>query len=145
MAGNAVFSGLWDDTKDVNGVAGGHTLQSGRNPLDKKTARVLKRRGMAVVKEALDTVTTSTNITSDIANVRVTGDEAANNLGDPAVLGGSVAIETDTIRSSGTLTADEVLRADEIAQFDTQPSTYPTDAGGNGGGGKSVDKAPPLG
>lgn len=144
MAGNAVYSGLWDGQPDVNGVAGGHTLQSGRNPLDKKTARVLKRRGMAVVKEALDTVTTSTNITSDITNVRVTGTEAANNLGDPAVLGGAVAIETDTIRSSGTLTADEVLRADEIAQHDVQP-TYPTDAGGNGGGGKGVNKAPSLG
>lgn len=144
MAGNAVYSGLWDGQPDVNGVSGGHTLQSGRNPLDKKAARVLKRRGMDLVANALDTVTTSTSVAGTTI-YQTDGSEAAANLGDPAVLGGSQTINTVARRATANATADEVARLDEIAQFDAQPSTYPTDAGGNGGGGKGVDNAPGLG
>lgn len=143
MAGNAVYSGLWDGQPDVNGVAGGHTLQSGRNPLDKKAARVLKRRGMDFLQQAIDTVTTSTSVAGTTL-YRVDGSEAASNLGDPAVNGGSVTVNTVTRRSTANATADEVARIDEIVDHDTQP-TYPTDAGGNGGGGKGADTAPSLG
>lgn len=123
------WSGFWDDEGD----GAGHSLLVDKNPLNDRFARVLRRRSMKSMRAIIDSITTSNTVGSNITETRVQGDEAATNLGDPAVNGGLVTIETVTLRTSGSVTAAEVTEIDEVAQRDKQP-TYPTDAAGNGTG-----------
>lgn len=124
------WSGLWDEL----GPANGHTLLVDRAAVNRRLARNLHRRSASVVAAALDTVDTSTSLGA-ITHTQVVGTAAP---GTGPTQGGVVTVETVTDRGAGTLTAAEVAEIDDIANLDTSP-TYPTDAAGVGGGGKTVN------
>ena len=126
----ANWSGFYNQTGDKKD----HALLVDRGSVDQKLARAFRRRSSVVMRNAFDQLTTSQSIPTNLTHAQVQGTVAP---GEPASGGGAVTIETVTDRASGNLTAAEVTRIDEIAQYDPQPSTYPVDKAGVGGGGKS--------
>lgn len=137
------YSGLFDGTPDVDGVAGGHSLQVDRSPAMKRVARALKRRGLRRFGNFMAQLATSD--TPD-ANITYTQKTAETNAGGPPVNGGAAAIAAVTVQLSSTnYSAADAADAEEMGNMSNEPATYPTDAGGNGGGGKSEGSAPSLG
>jgi hypothetical protein len=62
------------------------------------------------------------------------------------VNGGVRAVETVTVQASTTnYSSDDAADAEEMGNMSNEPATYPTDAAGNGGGGKGENTAPSLG
>ncbi len=120
------WQGLFDN---VYGVT--HALQVDINPLRRKLTRVLKRKSMAVINELIQEVNGAA--VGDAAlteHVRVTG--ATVLLNDA---GGVRPIETINRLDRVTATADTTMIAALLTET-RKPSTYPTDASGNGGGSK---------
>lgn len=123
------YSGLW------NGVyAENHSLQFNRSPLNRRISQALRRRSLTVLREVIDTVSAGQSINGAAA---VTYKQRA---GDPlpgnAVSGGGRAVIEDVtkISAASSTTAAQVTQVDGLVDFKSAPSTYPTDASGNGGG-----------
>jgi len=144
-------SGFWEDS-DYGGVSAGHSLVSGRSPNRYHLMRLLRKKNMREVGEILFTALAE-NVPSDTASVITSQRTAVANTSDN-VQGGVVSITaqekmgstldggaSDTAQTARSATAADVttLNAELIPSGATalrSPSTYPTDASGNGGGGK---------
>jgi len=127
----ASYSGLFDG---VHGAP--YTLLVNRSTQVRHAGRVLKRRGMTRPREAVDTIVAGSSINGAAA---VTYKQVAGTVdpGNAAAGGGAVTIETVTkIAAAQTTSASDATTADKMSAFSNRPSTYPTDASGNGGGGK---------
>lgn len=89
---------------------------------------------MRVTRELLDTVLgAAAGSAASATHARVEGDR---DPGNPVVNGGQVDIETVTDISRNSTAADVTALKAELVNVNKQPSSYPTDASGNGGGGK---------
>ncbi len=128
----ASYSGLW------NGVHGGdYALQTARSPLNRALGRVLKRRSMIRLKEAIDRVAASSSI-NGAAAVNIFQIDSTATPGSAVVNGGVRTVNTVArIAASQSTTSADAANVDEVVAFENQPQTYPTDASGNGGGGRS--------
>jgi hypothetical protein len=99
--------------------------------LRKRVSRLFHTRSLAVMKELMLTL-----------NGAASGEEAGTNYtrvkhlqGLTNELGGKRAIETITLLNRVTTAADE-SDIDAMLTLNYQPSPYPADLSGNGGGGK---------
>lgn len=123
------YSGLW------NGVHGeNHALLSGENTSIKQDIRrIMRRQGARKLKELMLTLNGASAGSAALATyARV---EAVQGLGSITNLGGVREIETVTVVNRNTASADKTM-IDGVINDQTKPSSYPTDASGNGGGGK---------
>lgn len=122
----AAWQGLFDN---VYGVT--HALQVDINPLRRKLTRVLKRKSMKVLNELMQEVNGAAVGDAALAeHVRVKGIAVLQND-----VGGVRPIETVDLLDRVTATADTTMIAALLTET-RNPSTYPTDPSGNGGGGK---------
>ncbi len=123
------WSGLFDNEFSD----GPHSLQVDISPLRRKATRVLKRKSLADLNELMLTLNGIVDGSTALAqHDRVT---AVQGLGG-VDLGGVRAIETVDIINRASVPADEVVTVAMLTET-RAPSTYPTDASGNGGGGKA--------
>ncbi len=121
------WSGLFDN---VFGD-GPHSLQVDINPLRRKLTRVLKRKSMKVLNELMQEVNGAAVGDAALAeHVRVKGAQVLQ-----SDAGGVRPIQTVALLDRVTATADTTVIAALLTET-RKPSTYPTDASGNGGGGK---------
>ncbi len=124
------FSGLW------NGVyAENHSLLIDKSPTWRKIARELRRRGSTKLREVIDTVANGSSINGAAA---VTRKQIAADVNPGNLAGGGVrtidsfeVIAAASVVGTNTPTATQI---DGLVDYSTRPSTYPTDASGNGGG-----------
>jgi hypothetical protein len=129
----ASYSGLWDGVYNE-----AYALQVNRPAQVRAIGRVLKRRSSTRLREVIDTVAAGSSINGAAA---VTRKQIAGTVdpGNPVVQGGSVTIETITqIAAAQTTSAGDASTVDDEVAFLNKPSSYPADAAGNGGGGKSA-------
>ena len=144
-------SGFWEN-QDYGGTSAGHSFISGRSPNRYHLMRLLRKKGMWEVGEILFTALAE-NTPSDSASVTISQLTASADTTDN-VQGGVRTIAAKEIMGStldgGASDTAETARAATEADVTTlnaelipsgttanrQPATYPTDASGNGGGGK---------
>lgn len=127
----ATYSGLWDGVHEE-----AYALQVNRNPLNRRIGRELRKRGLTRVREVIDTVKSGESINAAAA-VNYKRVQANADPGEPIVNGGAITIETvEQIAAASTTSAGDATTIDNIVGFDTQPTTYPADLSGNGGGSK---------
>ena len=143
------WSGFWGDTASTTGS---YDFLSRKSPNRYHLARILKKRGMRQHSEVLKTLladsTPSSNasvVISQIDAVRVLGSNVqggvravtANEFMDAAL---DANIDGATPNTARAVVAADVTDLNLIleggAEWLRKPSTYPTDASGNGGGGK---------
>jgi hypothetical protein len=125
------WSGLFDD---VN--VGGHSLQSNNDKIKSSITRGIakivrrNRRVKEILREAVNVDITGVTLSAD--HTRVIHKEASGEFG------GSRTMETvDDLNVTGVYATHGHPIRDLL---DASPSpTYPTDASGNGGGGKAGD------
>ncbi len=121
------WSGLFDNEFSD----GPHSLQVNIVPLRRKMTRVMKRKSMKVINELIQTLNgTVAGSTALAQHIRVLGAQVLQND-----VGGVRPIETVDLVNRATVTADETMIAALLTE-QRDPSTYPTDLSGNGGGGK---------
>ena len=127
------YSGLY------NGVHGeNYALLHTKPTAQRKVGRLMKRRSMIVTREVVDTVAAASSINGAAA---VTFAQIDNTVdpGNSVVNGGARTINTvERIAAATTVTAAQETEVDAMVDFKTGPAitSYPADAGGNGGGGK---------
>lgn len=132
------YSGLW------NGVyAENHSLQINRAPTFRRISQALRRRSLTVLREVIDTVANGSSINgaSAVTYKQIAGDPLP---GNSVSGGGRRTIETVTkVNASTTVGVPttaipnvSAAQIDGLVDFKSAPSTYPTDASGNGGGEK---------
>lgn len=129
------WSGLFDN--EFND--GPHALQinpTHNNPsVYKKIAKLLRKPGhrkdIGLIDDAFEQLGGASRSAKTYARVQAVS--ALNSLSN---LGGTRTIETVTVTSAGTASAAEETQLETITTHDPQPSTYPVDLSGNGGGGK---------
>lgn len=134
------FSGLFDNEPDINGDgASGYAHLVGRLTHvrnlpsgGRRIAKILRTNGARSIREALDTLLGAASGTAAATYVRVQGRPGLTNN-----LGGVVPTETRTAINESVDSTDTALLKSEIINQTFKPSSYPTDASGNGGGGKS--------
>lgn len=150
------YSGLFDGVADVdgNGVSGHSLLHTEENTdgnlrpsFRGRVSRLLRknRNAMRVLNELMDTTigasagsaaaASYSRVDPEKTTQSVTGYDG-NSYTVPVIddVGGARAIETRTMISRNS-TADDVTELKKLFSDDSKP-TYPTDASGNGGGGK---------
>ena len=127
------------------------TLISARTPNRYHLARLLKKRGMKQVSEVLSTLLADSD-PSSTASVTISQIDAVANTGDN-VQGGVRTVTSNEIMdntllnpaSSATPNTARAVAAGDVAELQkdliggsnsNRAPTYPTDASGNGGGGK---------
>ena len=134
------FSGLFD----TDGSGGeNYALLVKRSPLQKKLARAFKRRSLRRFGNYMAQLTTSDSPDADVAYRRVVAEASP---GESTVNGGVRSVETVTVQASTTnYDSEDAADAEEMGNMSNDPDTYPTDAAGNGGGGKGENTAPSLG
>lgn len=119
------WQGLYDN---VYGVT--HALQVDISPLRRKLTRVVRRKGMGNIRELMRELNGATAGDAALVNhVRVQAQQVLLNNA-----GGVRPIETKVMLNRVTAAADIVM-IEAMLTEDRKP-TYPTDASGNGGGGK---------
>ena len=145
----ASYSDFWGDGANTTGS---YALLSKRSPNRYHLMRLLRKRRMQEYGEILTTLLTdaspSTSASYTVAQVDAVQDTgASNNQGGVRTVtsneqvGGVLdSTESDTATTTRAVTsADVTTMQAEIgagATIDRAPTTYPTDASGNGGGGK---------
>lgn len=122
------FSGLFDTIQPT-----GLTLTGKRN-LENKLTRLMRKRGMHATKELILTLLGASAGSTALAQ-RTRGDYDDLTPGEPVVLGGVRPLEVEDQVNRATTAAD-VTKLTSILNDIFQPSSYPVDVSGNGGGGK---------
>lgn len=132
------WSGLYND---IGGAE--HSLLVNKPKQFRDIARAFRRRSSTVIREVIDTVTNGSSINGAAAVTypRIDGDPQAG--GTPGGGGVRSITSVEKIAASSTTTAAQATQVDGLVDYDTQPSTYPDDLSGNGGGG-ALDKTYPV-
>lgn len=145
----ASYSDFWGDGANTTGS---YALLSKKSPNRYHLMRMLRKRGMQEYGEVLTTLLTdaspSTSASYTVAQVDAVQDTGASNqqggvrtvTSNEQVGGVLDSTESDTATTTRAVTsADVTTMQAEIgsgATANRAPATYPTDASGNGGGGK---------
>lgn len=126
------YSGLWNGVFNEN-----HSLLINKSATFRKIARELRRKASVKLREVIDTVADGSSINGAAA---VTHKQVAADVNPGQVAGGGArTIETITdiaaaaVVGTNTPTAAQI---DGLVDHKSYPATYPTDASGNGGGGR---------
>lgn len=145
----ASYSGFWSDRGGFDNAGGAtHTLLKNKSPNRYHLSRLLKTRGMREIAELIATIGGDSTPASS-ASVTISRVAAARAL-DDNVQGGVRTIESAQLvgglNDSGTANTARVIAAADVTDMNLYlpggteanraPGTYPTDASGNGGGGK---------
>lgn len=136
----ASYSGFWNETGDQKDYG----LKVDRNPINRRLMKTLRRKSTRVSRAVLDSIDTSLSV-DEVTYTRVRAVPAEDSQGNSVVHGNAREVETITLRDAGNVTQSEIDDVHTYTRYDAQPSPYPTDIGGNGGGGKSTSTAPTLG
>lgn len=123
------WAGLWNN---VHGEA--HSLIGTRTANERMISRLLDKPGMRS-RQAIMTALNGAAV-GETASASHKRAEAVQGLGSITNLGGERTVETKTDINRVTTSADETA-VDDIIDGKFAPVTYPTDAAGNGGGGKA--------
>lgn len=129
------WSGLWNREYGENYSALGSNNTAEFNSTTNKaiSKRISRDRGGRKLAEILRTLVGATaGSTAAVNHVQIA---ETSNLGNPTAHGGSRTIETIEDVNRATTAADVTVIQGIIDQV-FAPSSYPTDAAGNGGGGK---------
>ena len=145
----ASYSDFWGDGANTTGS---YALLSKKSPNRYHLMRMLRKSGMQEYGEVLTTLLTdaspSTSASYTVAQVDAVQDTGASNsqggvrtvTSNEQVGGVLDSTESDTATTTRAVTsADVTTMQAEIgsgATINRAPTTYPTDASGNGGGGK---------
>ena len=149
----ATSSGFWENIGGPGGVDGAaYGLLGKKTPNRYHLTRILRTRGMKqyseVADKLLDDSTPATTATITIAMIDATADPTANVQGGVRGVTSNEFVDaslTPSVNTAGANTARAVAAADvtEIQKdlyggtlSKRAPAPYPTDASGNGGGGK---------
>ena len=146
-------SGFWESEGGIDGSGNAtYNLQSKRSPNRYHLTRLLRNRAMKPYSEVLTTLladsTPASTASVTIAQIDAVADTTANVQGGVRGVTSNEFVDASLIPSvntAGANTARAVAAADvtEIQKdlyggtlSNRAPATYPTDASGNGGGGK---------
>ena len=145
----ASYSDFWGDGANTTGS---YALLSKKSPNRYHLMRLLRKSGMQEYGEILTTLLTdvspSTSASYTVAQIDAVQDTGASNsqggvrtvTSNEQVGGVLDSTESDTATTARAVTsADVTTMQAEIgsgATANRAPATYPTDVGGNGGGGK---------
>lgn len=134
------FSGL---EFQIDGVGTDYAIQGSQPTHRKRLSRMMKRQATRKISELLDTLIGAAAGSTASASVKQVDHDA--DPGNPVVNGGVRTINTVSLINRATTAADVA----DLKSFLTiggseaqRDPTYPTDASGNGGGGKLSN--PPL-
>lgn len=126
------YSGLWQTTGDLSSYA----MLFARSAQENRIALMSGTRGWRALREVLRTlVNENVGGTALDTYTRIT---APNGLTDADELGGLRSVETVTTVNRATTATDRTYLNTHIIDrhFIANPSSWPTDLSGNGGGGK---------
>lgn len=132
------YSGFWLNEGGLNGAATPYAMLFHRASTELRMATLSSRPGFRAMRELLETLI-GANVGAAAADsyARVSAPDA---LASASQLGGLRTIETVTTVDRITATADKSYFVDNFIKkrFIMNPAiaSYPTDASGNGGGGK---------
>ena len=124
----ASWSGLYDD---VGGEP--YALLVNRSPAIYHMRRILRDSGLRFLREQFDAAIAAS---AGEATVKTHNEVTAVATPGENVQGGVRSITTVNDMDNATISAAEVIELLEIPQYQPDPSSYPADASGNGGGGK---------
>lgn len=127
------WSNFWGNT------ANAYTMQNSRTHHERAMSRILGKPGYRGMRKVFSLMLgTAVGSTATDTYSRIT---APAGLTQSSSFGGSRTIETVTSVSRATVAADQTHFTNQVfnAIFNMAPaiSSYPTDASGNGGGGKA--------
>lgn len=129
----------WSGLYDNEFTDGPHALQinpgHAKPSKYKKIAKILKKAGYRLDKQLIDDAFEQLEGVTKTA-VSYGRVEATSTLNSVSNLGGSRTIETVSVATTIAATAAEETQLENITTHSSQPSSYPVDASGNGGGGK---------
>lgn len=130
------FSGFWEYHAPT-GQAAPYAMRHYRNSTENRIAFILGRPGIRGIREIMYTLAgAATGSAASDTNKRI---KAPAGLTETSAFGGSREIETVTNVSANTAAADLTYMQDLFNRYiNLAPAiaSYPTDASGNGGGGK---------
>lgn len=144
----ASWSGFWGDTTNVTGS---YAPLRNKTPLRAQLTKLLRRRGLRELGEAIDIVaadsTPASSLTVTKSQVKAVVDVGLNNLGGARTIesketvGKLNSLITDTAANTArAIAAADVTDLRKIvaggSESSSAPSTYATDRSGNGGGNK---------
>ncbi len=131
------YGGMWETTGGPNAAnAAPYSMLFARSAQENRIALKVNTRGFRAVRRVLRTLVASNlGATATDTYVRVT---APNGLTDNDDLGGLRAVETVTTVDRATVAGDRTYLIAKILDrhFIANPSSWPADLSGNGGGGK---------
>lgn len=126
------WSNFWGLTADA------YTMQNFRSSHERRLGMVFGRHGYRGIRKVERLITgTAVGQTATDTYARVS---APAGLTEASSLGGARTIDTITSVARATVTADKTYMEtvlDKVFGMNPAISTYPTDASGNGGGGKA--------
>lgn len=149
----ASWSGFWGDTATTTDT---YTPIYNKTPLRHQLRKLFRRRGLRELGEGIDIIaadsTPASNLTVLRSQVTAIQDLTLNNMGGVRPIESKQQV--GKINSAPTATNANTLRAIAAAdvtdarrivaggaEASPSPSTYATDASGNGGGGKLAGRA----
>jgi hypothetical protein len=142
------WSGFWGDTANTTGS---YTPINNKTPLRHQLRKLFRRRGLRELGEAIDMIATDATPASTLSVTRsqvqatalagVIGGGGAVTIESKEQVGKLNSVPSDTgANTSRAIAAADVTDARKIvvggSESSSAPSTYATDASGNGGGGK---------
>lgn len=144
----ASWSGFWGDDATVTNS---YTSLRNKAPNRYHLSKLFRKRGMRKLGEGLVTIigdsTPASSASVTISQVQAVADVGQNNLGGVRTIESKElmnklnAVPTDTGANTARVVATADVTDINLALFgggnsDSAPSSYATDASGNGGGGK---------
>lgn len=128
------WSGLYENEHGAEYALLVGTLTGVKSPLTGRISRMLRKnraglRGLNAVMKALNGAAAGGAASATYSRVDADKEPADDGFG------GVRTIETRTVLSRVTTSADETF-IDDLLDRDSQPAAYPTEASGNSGGGK---------
>lgn len=130
------YSAFWQAVSNINGEVGvPYAMRFARSSQERRASIALSRSGFRAYRAAMKALTGAAaggTATDTYAQVDAAGQ------GPTANPGGTRTVSTVTSINRATTAADETKIELQVIDglFAQQPSSYPVDASGNGGGGK---------
>ena len=131
------YSAFWQNVSNINGEAGvPYAMRFSRSSHERRASIAMSRSGFRAVRRLILTL----NGVAPGATATDTYAQAGTNQQGPTAVGPGGVRNIDTITTVNRVTAagDVTTITNRIIDglFVQAPSSYPTDASGNGGGGK---------
>jgi hypothetical protein len=150
----ATSAGFWSDSAyGPNDTAGAYEFLSARSPNRYHLMRLLRKKGMREMGEIISTLLTdsspSTTASVTISELTAEADTTANVQGGVRTIAAKeqMGLLYNSDKDDASANTSRAVSAADVTALQTEvipggsrasraPATYPTDASGNGGGGK---------